>query len=334
MIQCLNASTSQLNPQDAQSIPSTPEQPPQLPVDLLSPMAGPAPLPRAQTYSFVFTSSRQSTTLRDKKKVIGVVAASGRASTNNVFPNTLPATGLNTSKAADTEAVLTPEQVRVHALCAKHAIPAHSPFVQLARNRSISPVVSPLQNPLSLLDIDPPDRSSHRRGSDFYMDAARVAKTRLEKDSLIQPVTSNTQHLTPPSFSSTSQTSPNNLMKLPKRPQDVLYASSERLPAVAKSSTPPLSPDTSDPSSKKKKRSRSKTRKERAYTDGKPERPRFPEVRYTKYLVSTLRALILDTHNGICRRTTLIGPVSFPARQPRGMRRPLRTAPHQAVNPH
>ena len=294
-------------------------------------MNGPTPLPRAQTYSLVFTSSRQSTLLRDKN-VIGVVAAGGRASTNNVFPNTLPASGLSTSKAADGAAVLTPEQVRVHALCAKHAIPAHSPFVQFARNRSISTVVSPLQNPFSLLDVDPPDRSSHRKGIDFYMDAARAAKTQLSKGSL-QPVTPNTQHPTPPSFPSSGQTPPNTIMQYPKRPQNILNVSSERLPAVAESPTLPASPDTGNTGSKKKKRARSKTRKERACSDGKPERPRFPEVRYTKYLVCTLRALVLDTHNGICRRMILIGPVSFPTRQPRGIRRPLRTAPHRAVNP-
>lgn len=292
-------------------------------------MADPAPLPRAQTYSFVFTSSRQSTNLRDKN-VIGIVAAGGRANTNNVFPNTLPAPDLSTSNAADSAAVLTPEQVRVHALCAKHALPAHSPFVQFARNRSISTAVSPLQNPLSLLDEDPPDRSAHRKGSDFYMDAARIAKTRPSKGSLIQPVTLNTQHPTPPSLSSSGQTSSNTHMTFPKRPQNTLHALPEQLPASPESRIPPASPSIGDTSSKKKKRSRSRTRKERACSDSKPERPK---IWFTKYLVCTLRALILDTHDGICRRTTLIGPVSFPARQPRGMSRPLRTPLRQAVNP-
>src|SRR5258706_11227503 len=194
MINCVNPPPPRRPHKGPKNTPPTPKQPPQPSIDLQSPIVGPAPLPRAQTYSFVFTSSRQSTNLRDKN-VIGVVAAGGRASTNNVFPNTLPATGLSTSKAADSAAVLTPEQARVHALCAKHAIPAHSPFVQFARNRSISTVVSPLKNPFSLLDVGPPDRSSHRKGINFYMDAARVAQNRPSKGSLIQPVhpTPNTQ---------------------------------------------------------------------------------------------------------------------------------------------
>jgi hypothetical protein len=252
-------------------------------------MAGPAPLLGAQTYSFVFTSSRQSTNLRDKN-VIGVVAAGGRASTNNVFPNTLPAPSLSTSKSVHSPAILTPEQVRVHALCAKHAIPAHSPFVQLARNRSISTVVGlPLQSPFSLLDEDPPDRSSHRKGIDFYMDAARVAKTRSSKGSLGQPVTSNIEHPTL-SLASTDQTPPNTLMTFPMRPPNLLHASLDLLPAVVEPPgvlTSPVSPSTSDTSPKKKKRSRSRTRKERACSDNKPGRPSVPNVRYTKYLVCT-----------------------------------------------
>jgi hypothetical protein len=247
-------------------------------------MAGPAPPPRAQTYSFVFISSRQSTSLRDKN-VIGVVAAGGRASASNVFPNTLPAPSLSTSKSAHIPAVLTPEQVRVHALCAKHAIPAHSPF---ARNRSMATVVSPLHSPFSLVDEDPPGGSSPRKGIDFYMDAARVAKTRPSKGSLSQPVTPSTQHSTPPSLSSTSQSSSNALMTFPKRRASTLYASSELLPAVVESLSPPASPSISDTSSKRKGRSRSKTRKARACSDGKPERPRSPKGSYTKYLVCTL----------------------------------------------
>jgi len=287
-IQCLNASTSQLPPQDAQGMPPVPEQPPQPSIDLAqSPMTGPAPLPRAQTYSFIFTSSRQSANLRDQN-VIGVVAAGGRTSTSNVFPNTLPAPRLSTSKSAYSPAVLTPEQVRVHALCAKHAIPAHSPFVQLARNRSAATVVSPLQTPFSLLNEDPLERSSPRKGIDFYMDAARVATTRPSKGSLSQPVTPNTQHPTPPSHSSTGQAPPNAFKTSPKRPPSMLNASRELLPAVVECPTPPTSPSISDTSSKLKKRSRSKTRKERACSDGKPERPRFPKVGYTKYLVCTL----------------------------------------------
>ena len=324
----LNASTSQLTPRDAQRIPSTHERPPQPAIDLQSPTADPAPLPRAQTYSFVFTSSRQSSNLRDKN-VIGIVAAGGRASTNNVFPNTLPASDSGTSKAADSAAVLTPEQVRVHALCAKHALPAHSPFAQFARNRSTSTGGSPLQNPFSLLDEDPPDRSAHRKGIDFYMDAARGVKTRPSKGSLIQPVTPNAQHSTP-SSSSTGQPSPNTPMAFSKQPPNMLYASPDLLLASPESRIPPASPSISDTGSKKKNRSRSKTRKERACSDSKPERPKHPTIWFTKYLVCILRALILDTHDGICRRTILIGPVSF---QPHGTRRLLRTAPHQAVDP-
>ena len=331
MIQSLNAPTSQLTPQDAQSISSTSEQPPQQTIDLSqSPTAKPAPLPRAQTHSFVFTSTRQSTNLRDKN-VIGVVAAGGRASTNNVFPNTLPAPSLITSKTARSPAVLTPEQVRVHALCAKHAIPAHSLFVQLARNRSTSSVVG-----LPLIDEGPPDRSSQRKGIDFYMDAARVANTRCSSGSLSQPVTPSIQPPSLPSLSLASQTSPNSLTTSPMRPPNTPHASLERTPAVVESPgvlTPPVSPSISDISSKKNKRSRSRTRKERAGSDGQHGRPSLQKLMYTKYLVCTLGALIIGTHDGICRRTTLIGPVSFPVRQPFWIRRPLRTAPGQAVNP-
>ena len=249
-------------------------------------MPGPAPLPRTQTYSFVFTSSRQSTNLRDKN-VIGVVAAGGRASTSNVFPNALPAPCLSNGNTARSPGILTPEQVRVHALCAKHAIPAHSPFVQLAKNRSFPNVVSPLENPFSLLDQDPPERSSHRKGIDFYMDAARVDKIRPSKGSPSQPVTPSTQHPTPPSLSPTGQTSSNTLMTFPKWSPSMLHASPELLPPVVESLTPPTSPSISNTSSKKKKRSRSKNQRERACSDSKPERSRLPKVGYTKYLVCT-----------------------------------------------
>jgi hypothetical protein len=255
-----------------------------------------------QTHSFIFTSSRQCTNLRDKN-VIGVVAAGGRASTNNVFPNTLPASSSTTSDAADGPAVLTPEQIRVHALGAKHAIPAHSPFVQLARNRSTSTVLGlPLQSPFSPPDEEPLDRGSHRKGIDFYIGAARVAKTRPSMGSLSQPVTPNTKHFTPPSPSPSGQAAPNTLMTSLKQPPNMRRASLEALPCLVETPvlfTPPASPTIDENRSKRKTRSRSKTLKERARPERKHERPSFPGVRYTKYLVRTSWALIPGTHDAV-----------------------------------
>lgn len=280
-VQCLNASSSQPAPQNVQSIPSTPGQLPQ-------PMADPTPSSRAQTISFIFTSSRQRTNLRDQN-VIGVVAAGGRASTNNVFPNTLPSPSSSTSKTAHSPAVLTPEQTRVHALGAKHAIPAHSPFVQLARNRSVSTVVGlPLQSPFSLPEEDILDRN--RKGIDFYMDAARLAKIRPSKEPLSEPVTL-ISHLPSPSSSPLSLNDPvssNTLTMFPKGAPNTHREPLEVLPTVVEPSaslTRSASPEISNASSKKKRSSRSRTRKEPARQEGKPERPSFLNVRYTKYLV-------------------------------------------------
>ena len=280
-VRCLNASSSQLAPQDVQSIPSTSVQLPQ-------PMANPTPSSRTQTISFIFTSSRQRTNLRDQN-VIGVVAAGGRASTNNVLPNTLPAPSSSPSKTAHSPAVLTPEQTRVHALGAKHAIPAHSPFVQLAKSRSVSTVVGlPLQSPFSLSEEDLLDRN--RKGIDFYMDAARLAKTRPSKESLSQPVTP-ISHLPSPSSSTLSLNDPvssNTLMMFPRGTPNTRHAPLEALPIVVEPPaglTHSASPGTSNTSSKKKRCSRSRTRKEPARQEGKPARPSFLNVRYTKYLV-------------------------------------------------
>lgn len=238
---------------------------------------------RVQTISFVFTSSRQSTNLRDKN-VIGVVAAGGRASTNNVFPNRLPAPNSSTSKTAHSPAVLTPEQVRIHALGAKHAIPAHSPFAQLARNRSVSTVVGlPLHSPFSSSEEDFLDRNSHRKGIDFYMDTARVAKTRPPKESLGQPLAPLSPLPSLPSLN--DHTSSNTLMTFPKGTSNRCHGPLEVLPTVVESPdvlTPLASPGINNTSSKKQKISRSRTRKERARQEPKSERS---SLSYTKYLV-------------------------------------------------
>lgn len=106
------------------------------------------------------------------ERVIGVVAPSARTS-SSTFPNNPPRTrsSLPTSKPA-----LTPEQIRVHALGAVHAISASSPFKPLARSRSSSAVVAPiaLQSPFISSDDDPLDKLPPKRGIDIYVEAAKA----------------------------------------------------------------------------------------------------------------------------------------------------------------
>ncbi|KAG8821582.1 hypothetical protein FRC19_007596 [Serendipita sp. 401] len=123
-----------------------------------------------RTYSFVFTSSRQQRTASGDR-VIGIVNPSMARKLSN--EQTVP------PLISDSKPSLKPEQIRVHALGAVHAISENSPFRPQLRTPSTSAVAQfdlPIQTPLSTDSGNPIDRSLQAHGIDFYVSAARAGR--------------------------------------------------------------------------------------------------------------------------------------------------------------
>jgi hypothetical protein len=125
--------------------------------------------------------------------VIGVVNPSMRRTPSS------PRVPFQTSSIPTRKPTLTPEQIKAHALGAKHAIAEDSPFQTLARSRATPSVASiqlPLQTPLTPEGADPIDRSLQTHGIDFYVNAARAGRvTTREEASTSRPTISTRRSL-------------------------------------------------------------------------------------------------------------------------------------------
>ncbi|PVF93368.1 hypothetical protein CPB86DRAFT_790211 [Serendipita vermifera] len=164
-------------PTTSNSAPSTPSE---------------APKDTSRTYSFVFTSSRQNQILGGDR-LIGVVNPSIRRTPSS------PRIPFQASSIPARKPTLTPEQIKAHALGAKHAIAEDSPFQTIARERATPSVASiqlPLQTPLTPDGPDPIDRSLQTHGIDFYVNAARAGRvTTREEASTSRPAISTRRSL-------------------------------------------------------------------------------------------------------------------------------------------
>lgn len=127
-----------------------------------------------QTYSFVFTSSRQPQILGGET-LIGVVNPSigkGLALPKN-RPSSVP--------KQRRKSTLTPEQIRAHALGAIHAISEDSPFrsAEHVRTSTVARMDLPLQRPMHSENVDPIDCSLQGHGIDFYVNAVRQGRNKI-----------------------------------------------------------------------------------------------------------------------------------------------------------
>ncbi|KAG8835877.1 hypothetical protein FRC17_000427 [Serendipita sp. 399] len=138
----------------------------------------PTPSDSKRTYSFVFTSSRQQRTASGDR-VIGIVNPSMARTLSHEHQ---PAPTL----ISDNKPILKPEQIRVHAFGAVHAISEHSPFQQQSRTRSRSAVAQfdlPIQTPLITDGVNPMERSLQTHGIDFYVSAVRAGRVSSSESS-------------------------------------------------------------------------------------------------------------------------------------------------------
>lgn len=121
-----------------------------------------------RTYSFVFTSSRQTQVLGGER-LIGVVNPSISKPSARIASVRPPVVSRHPT--------LSPEAIKAHALGAIHAISPNSPFQTLARDRAVSTVVSPIEIPIQpTLPLTSPgtDEENTRPGIDYYVKAARA----------------------------------------------------------------------------------------------------------------------------------------------------------------
>ncbi|KIM21369.1 hypothetical protein M408DRAFT_105112 [Serendipita vermifera MAFF 305830] len=129
----------------------------------------------SQTYSFVFTSSRQPGVLAGDR-LVGVINPSSN-SRDLPSPKKPPIAIPKRRKST-----LTPEQIRAHALGAVHAISETSQlrFGESARPSTVAQMDLPIQTPMVPENVDPIDRSLQRHGIDFYVNAARQGRNKSQ----------------------------------------------------------------------------------------------------------------------------------------------------------
>lgn len=167
----LNSSTPQLSrPETPQIAPSSSSAP-------TTPSTG----ADSQTYSFVFTSSRQPGTIAGDS-LIGIINPS--SSKQFSAPKRPPVLPKQRRKST-----LTPEQIRAHALGAVHAISESSPFHpgDNARPSTVAQMDLPIQTPMLSSNVDPIDRSLQRQGIDVYVNAARQGRNKASQASPTSP---------------------------------------------------------------------------------------------------------------------------------------------------